>query len=77
MEGLREREDERGCQPLPAPELVPGEPVMISDGLLRGYEAVFSARSGSERVLVLLHIAGKEVRVQVPAEHVAPSKAQR
>jgi len=45
--------------------LRPGDKVNIEDGPMAGYEGIFLAASGRERVLVLLEIMGKEVRVQV------------
>lgn len=45
----------------------PGDRVRIEDGPMAGYEGLFLATSGRERVLVLLEIMGKEARVQVPA----------
>lgn len=69
---LRGREDEEGLQTLPAQPLEPGDPVRIVDGLLAGYEANFEARSGSERVIVLLKTAEQVARVIVSEDSVEP-----
>ena len=70
VDTLRRRENAEGTQVLPEPSISPGDPVRITDGSMAGYDAVFAAKSGKERVLLLLHIAGKEVRVQLPANQV-------
>lgn len=63
---LRAAEDERGLHHLGGQELRAGDRVRISSGVMAGYEAIFQARTSRERVLVLLDIAGKIARVQVP-----------
>ena len=48
--------------------LKPGDPVRVTSGLFAGYEALFDVRlSGEERVQVLLHWLGREIKVQVDA----------
>jgi len=51
----------------------PGDRVRIEDGPMAGYEGIFVASSGRERVLVLLEIMGKEARVQVSRDAIAQS----
>jgi len=55
-----------------APEALfsPGQKVMISGGPLAGLEAVFSARDGDERVILLLKLLHQEHSVKVPLGHV-------
>lgn len=48
----------------------PGQRVTISDGPLAGLEAVFSARDGDERVILLLKILHQQQVVKVPFGHV-------
>ena len=67
---LREREDDAGVQNLPQPEFKEGDRVRIVEGVMAGYEAIFQARSGRERVLVLLQIADTIARVQVDADDI-------
>ena len=69
---LKCRETSDGVHELPDPQYKPGDSVRISSGSLAGYEAVFAARTGKERVLLLLHIAGKEARVQLPVDRIEP-----
>ena len=72
---LRAREDEEGIQNLPVPELKTGDRVRIVEGVMAGYEAIFQAKSGKERVLILLDIADKLARVEVGADDIEPVEA--
>jgi transcriptional antiterminator RfaH len=71
---LREREDGAGLQALPSPSFRAGERVRIVEGVMAGYEAIFHAHSGEDRVLVLLEIADHAAKIQVDAEHVEPAE---
>ena len=62
---LRDREDQTGAQMLPEPELEDGDRVRIVEGLLAGYEAIFQARTGKERVRLLLDVAGQCAQVEM------------
>ncbi len=77
VQTLRTQQDESGLQVLPEREYHAGERVRISGGLMAGYEAIFQARSGKERVLLLLDIAGKAAKVQVDADDIEPASSQR
>ena len=70
IEALRGGEDEHGVQNLPEPVYREGDRVLISDGPMAGYEAIFAANSGKERVLLLLDIAGKAASVQVGSDQI-------
>jgi len=72
VEALRAREDAGGVQELPWREIAAGERVRIVDGALAGLEAVFHARTGAERVVVLLQVAERLVRVELQAGAVEP-----
>ena len=72
VSALQAQEDESGMQNLPAPELRPGDRVRIVDGVMAGYEGLFHAESGAERVVLLLDIAGKATRVQLSAGQIEP-----
>jgi transcriptional antiterminator RfaH len=67
---LREREDETGIQVIQQPDFRPGDRVRICEGVMAGYEAIFQARTGKERVTLLLEIAGKMARIQVDAGYI-------
>lgn len=70
VDALRAREDEHGVQTLPIPTYTQGERVRISEGPMTGYEALFDAATGSERVLLLLDIAGKVARLEIGMEQI-------
>ena len=70
IEALRESEDGQGVQNLPEPNYREGDRILISDGPMAGYEAIFAAKSGRERVLLLLDIAGKAASVQVGSDQI-------
>ncbi len=72
IEALRAREDEEGIQDLPPQQFKRGEALRIADGAMAGYEGIFLARSGKDRVLVLLEIMGRQARVEVGQDAVEP-----
>lgn len=69
---LRQRQDKQGVQVLPTEEYRPGSRVRITEGSLAGYEGVFLAKSGRDRVVLLLEILGKHTRAVVGAEAIEP-----
>jgi transcriptional antiterminator RfaH len=69
---LREREDEHGVQVLPTQEYHPGSRVRITEGSLAGYEGVLLAKSGRDRVVLLLEILGKHTRAVVTLDSIEP-----
>jgi transcriptional antiterminator RfaH len=69
---LHTREDEQGIQTISPDEYRPGSRVRISDGSLMGYAGVFLARSGRDRVVVLLNILGRDTRATVDAAILEP-----
>ncbi len=68
VEALRQREDADGVQCLPEAKLKPGDRVRICDGVMAGYEAIFEARSGKERVVLLLELADHSARIEASVE---------
>jgi transcriptional antiterminator RfaH len=69
---LRQREDEQGIQIVPDHEFRTGSRVRITDGSLAGYEGVLLARSGRDRVVLLLDILGKHTRAVVDTAAIEP-----
>jgi transcriptional antiterminator RfaH len=61
---------------LPAKPLKKGDPVIIAEGVLRGFEAVFDQYlSGPQRVAILLSsVTGAPIRVVLPASSLAASE---
>lgn len=70
---LRAREDGAGVQALPPPDFKAGEKVRIVEGPMAGYQGIFQARTGQERVIVLLDLVGKSTRTELPDGHIASS----
>ena len=77
IEAMRAREDEEGLQVLDTPDFRVGDRVRIAEGALAGYEAMFQARSGKQRVILLLEVAGKLARVEVNEDDVEPTEQAR
>lgn len=66
VEGLMRAADPAGVILLDA-ELRPGEQVRVVDGPFLGLEGIYKARSGEQRVIVLLNLLGREQAIRVPA----------
>jgi len=72
VDGIVQRMDAQdGFVHLAAPELIPGEAVRITDGAFAGWQGVFVARDGSERVRLLLQLLGMAREVVLPRAHLA------
>ena len=69
IEDLRSREDESGIQKLPDLSLKKGDKVLIAEGPLAGYEAIYHSRTSKERVTVLLEMIGNHTRASVDLKH--------
>lgn len=70
---LQARDNESGVQDIPLYTFKKGEKVRIEEGPFMGYEGIFLAHNGQERVLVLLDIVGKVARARVNVEHLGPA----
>jgi transcriptional antiterminator RfaH len=66
VEALRARADADGVHALPGTHFRPGDRVRVVDGALAGLEGVYAARTGAERVTVLLQLMGHANPVQLP-----------
>ncbi|MFQ6024825.1 MAG: transcription/translation regulatory transformer protein RfaH [Acidiferrobacterales bacterium] len=69
---LRAREDEQGIQDLPPPDYKHGDRLRVADGIMMGCEGLFLARTGRDRVIVLLDIMGRQARVELAQGFVEP-----
>lgn len=57
IDALRARADDENCIDMkPADGFAPNDRVLITEGPLAGFEALFSARNSQERVVVLLNL---------------------
>ena len=66
VEALKSRADpDTGYHGLSPPKLERGDRVGIRAGAFAGIEGIFEARSGQERVVVLLELLGQTVRAEV------------
>lgn len=70
---LKARDDPHGVQVLPLDEYQQGGRVRIVEGSLTGYEGIFVARSGRDRVVVLLEIMGQYARTTVDPAAIEPA----
>jgi transcriptional antiterminator RfaH len=70
---LKSREDEQGIQILPTEDYRPGSRVRITQGSFSGYEGVFQASTGRDRVTVLLDVLGRKARTSVDAASIEPA----
>lgn len=64
-------EPHTGLIKLDAPLLVEGQRVRVTEGPFGGLEAIFKARTGAERVILLVKLLGEICRVEVPLRHLA------
>lgn len=69
---LHGREDDRGVQKLPEQEYQAGSRIRITDGSFSGYQGVFLAKTGRDRVVLLLDILGKHTRATVSVDAIEP-----
>ena len=67
IETLRARESSAGLHDWAEPVFRAGQAVRVVEGALQGYEGLFVAGTGRERVVVLLDILGRQVRTRVEA----------
>jgi transcriptional antiterminator RfaH len=76
IEMMQDRE-QGGVQMLDAPEYKAGDRVRIVEGVMAGYEAIFQAKTGKERVLLLLQFAeDKTARIQISADDIEPASGR-
>lgn len=70
---LRSHEDSEGIQILPVEEYKLGSRVRITQGGFAGYEGIFQAVSGRDRVTVLLDVLGRKARTTVDSASIEPA----
>lgn len=67
---LMRREDEHGVQKIQAKLLKKGEKIRVAEGPLEGYEGIFEAKSGKDRVVVLLKILEKQAKLEISQDKI-------
>ena len=70
---LVSRQDADGLHEWAEPVLVVGARARVVSGPLMGYEGVLVAKSGRERVVVLLDMVGGKVRASIGSDQVEPA----
>ena len=73
VSSLRAREDAQGVQNIPLHTYETGQRVRIEEGPFTGYEGIFIAKTGEERVLVLLDVVGRQARARVDLGALGPA----
>lgn len=73
VEFLRAREDADGLHALSVDDYKSGARVRITAGGLTGYEGIFVASTGRQRVVVLLDILGKQTRTVIESGAIEPA----
>jgi transcriptional antiterminator RfaH len=69
---LRRREDADGLHRPPAEQYRRGARVRITEGGFAGYEGIFLARTGRDRVTVLLQVLGRDTPAQLGEDAIEP-----
>ena len=69
---LRAHESGQGVHEIPVEPLREGDRIRIVEGALSGFEGLFLARSGRDRVVVLLEIMGKPSRISLDPDTLEP-----
>ena len=70
---VKQRENEEGIHELQVSDFEEGQKIRIAEGPLEGYEAIFKAKSGQERAIVLLKIAQNMAKIQIDIDKIEPS----
>lgn len=70
IEGIRDREIAPDLLEMPEAPLEKGQKVRFVEGTLSGYEAIFEAENSTERVIVMMNIAGMHSQLSVPKSSV-------
>ncbi len=65
IEQIKSNEDDSGLQKMPTKTFKKGVSVIISQGPLTGYEAIYESATSKGRVIVLLNVLSQEVRMQI------------
>jgi transcriptional antiterminator RfaH len=69
---LAAREGSDGVHEVVTEEFRPGSKVRLTAGGFAGYEGIFKAKTGRERVVVLLDVLGREARTIVDLDSLEP-----
>ena len=70
---IKKRENDEGIHELQSGDFEAGQQVRIAEGPFEGYDAVFKAKSGQERAVILLKIAENMVKIQIDIDKIESS----
>lgn len=70
---LKAQEGQEGLHDWAVPKINVGDKVRVAEGPLKGYEGILLAKSGHERVILLLELLGKEVCAHLAALQIEPA----
>ena len=70
---VKQRENEEDIHELQVSDFEEGQRIRIAEGPLEGYEAIFKAKSGQVRAVVLLKIAQNMAKIQIDIDKIEPS----
>ena len=65
VEVLKSKEDTHGIQVLAYNVLKNGQKIRIAEGPFEGYEGLFEAKTGRDRVVILMKILEKQARLEI------------
>lgn len=71
---IKSADPETGLFQPEGPLFEAGETVTIVDGPLEGLQAIFKARDGEARSIILLELLGKTRQVRIDSEHLSPAR---
>jgi len=70
IDSLQTNDDDNGIQLVSDRELQHGDSVCIIEGVLSGLEGIYESRTSTDRVTVLLNIAGQYTRVSMTRHNI-------
>lgn len=70
---LKAQEGQEGLHEWAEPKMKVGDRVRVAEGPLKGIEGILLAKSGQERVMLLLEMLGTEVRTHLSANKIEPA----
>jgi len=73
IQAVREREDPTGIVEYVGQEFSVGQQIRVKEGVFQGAEGIFLARTGQERVAVLLQIMGQPARTVLADSSIEPN----
>ena len=74
IEHLKAQEGQEGLHEWAEAKIKVGDRVRVAEGPLKGVEGILLAKSGQERVMLLLEMLGKEVRTHLTTSQIEPAR---